>query len=153
MLHLAKLQDKIIAAFHIQEAATEVGVAMLVLCIDEQYHVDLDERYVGYRNQKPLTIIVHLTKTWVKVQNHEKLACMDAFTFEWAKSPGMHIKTFALELTKRQGVMTKLGIPCKDALKVMTYLTNMYKYGIFNDIEMIHWENTPALQKLLDITQ
>ena len=48
--------------------------------------------------------------------------------------------------------MNKLGIPCGDALKTMTYVTNMYKCGVFEDTEMIHWENTPALHKWTNTT-
>ena len=74
---------------------------MLVACIDEQYLVELDKRFVGYANETPLTILAHLTNTCVKIQKHEKVTCMEHFNFEWDESPGMYIKTYVLELTKR----------------------------------------------------
>ena len=52
--------------------------------IEAQYLGELDERYVGYSNQTPLAIFVHLTKTWVCVQNHKMVACIDAFSAPWA---------------------------------------------------------------------
>ena len=73
LLRLTKVQEKKWAACHIQEAATEISVAMLVANVEDQYLVELNEQYVGFRNQTPRTILEHLTKTWVKVQNHEKL--------------------------------------------------------------------------------
>ena len=56
---------------------------MLVVNVEAQYLVKLDEKYVGFRNQTPLSIIAHLTKTWVKVQNHKKVSSTDAFKFLW----------------------------------------------------------------------
>ena len=47
----------------------------MIPCINAQYLFKLDERYVECANQIPLSIIEHLTKTWVCVQNHEKVAC------------------------------------------------------------------------------
>ena len=54
---------------------------MLVANIEDQYLVEVNEQYVGFRNRTPLTILAHLTKTWVKVQNHEKVASTNAFKF------------------------------------------------------------------------
>ena len=70
LLYLGKLKDDILAACHVQEVVTELGVAMLVAIFEEQYRIVINERYVGFRNKTPLYILVHLTKTWVKVQNH-----------------------------------------------------------------------------------
>ena len=42
--------------------------------------------------------------------------------------------------------MVNLGIPCEDPLKVMTYVDNMYRSGIFKQVELMLWENTPSLQ-------
>ena len=45
----------------------------------------------------------------------------------------MHIKTYAIELNKRQRAMVKLNVPCNDALKVITYVDNMHKSGIYKE--------------------
>ena len=79
LLRLTKIEDERWTAFHIQEAATEIGVAMLVANVEDQYLVELNEQYVGFRNQTTRTILTHLTKTWVKVQNHEKVESTNAF--------------------------------------------------------------------------
>ena len=78
---------------------------------------------------------------------------MEDFNLKWAKSSLIHIKRHALELTKRQRAMNKLGVPCKDALKVTTYVTNMYVCGIFKDMKMIHGGNTAALHGWWETTQ
>ena len=49
----------------------------------------------------------------------------------------MHIKTYAIELKQRQRAMEKLNIPCKYALKFMTYVDNMYSSNIFKEEEML----------------
>ena len=100
LLCLGKLQDDIIAAYHVQEAATNLGVAMFLASVEEQYLVAINKRYVGFRNETLLSILAHLTKTWVNVQNHKKVACVEYFKFEWADDPTMHIKNYALELKK-----------------------------------------------------
>ena len=87
LLRLTKVQDEMWAAYHIQEAATEIGVSMLVVNVEDQYLVELNGQYVGIRNQTPLTILEHLTKTWVKVQNHEKVASTNAFKFLCSEYP------------------------------------------------------------------
>ena len=66
LLRLTNEQDERWAAYHIQESATEIGVAMLVANVEDQYLIELNEQYVGFRNQTPLTILTHLTKTWVR---------------------------------------------------------------------------------------
>ena len=43
----------------------------------------------------------------------------------------MHIKTYAIKLNKRQRAMVKLNVPCHDALKVITYVDNIHRSGIF----------------------
>ena len=65
------------------------------------------------------------------------MACVESFKFEWADDPTMHIRTYALELNKRQRAMVKLGIPCEDPLKAMTYVDNMYSSGVFKQVELI----------------
>ena len=119
---------------------------MLLAYVEAQYLVDLDEQYVGFCNQTPMSILAHLTNTWVKVQNHEKVASTNALKFLWGDHPTMHIKTYAVELNKRQRAMKKLKVPCDYALKVITYVENMHKSGIFTERELLCWENTPELQ-------
>ena len=58
----------------------------------------------------------------------------------------MHIKTYAIELNKRQHAMVKLNVPCDNALKVITYVDNMHKSGIFKEQELLKWENESNLQ-------
>ena len=81
-----------------------------------------------------------------EVKNYKKLACIEAFKFELADDPTMHIRTYALELTKRQCVVCKLGTPCKDTLKVMAYMDNMYRSGVFKQVELTLWEYSASLQ-------
>ena len=76
ILHLTNEQDKRWAAYHIQEAATKIGVGMLV---EDQYLIELNKQYVGFRNQTLLTILEHLTNTCVRIQNHEKVESTNAF--------------------------------------------------------------------------
>ena len=133
LLRLTNEQDERWAAYHIQEAATEIGVAMLVANVKDHYLIELNEQYVGFRNKTPLNILAHLTKTWVRVQNHEKVEITNAFKFLWSDHPNMHTKTYAIELNKRQRAMVKLNVPCDDALKVITYVDNMHKSGIFKE--------------------
>ena len=73
LLRLTNEQDERWAAYHIQEAATEIGVAMLVANVEDQYFIKLNEQCLGFRNQTLLTILGHLTRPWVRVQNHEKV--------------------------------------------------------------------------------
>ena len=42
--------------------------------------------------------------------------------------------------------MRKVKVLCDNALKVITYVNNMHKSGIFTEHELLLWENTPALQ-------
>ena len=67
LLHLTEDHDIVWATYHVQVFATEIGVSMLVANVKEQYLVKLDDQYVGFCNQTPLSILTHLTKTWVKV--------------------------------------------------------------------------------------
>ena len=60
----------------------------------------------------------------------------------------MQIKTYAIELNKRQRAMVKLNVPCDDALKFITYVDNMHKSGIFKERELLKWENDSKLQVL-----
>ena len=118
---------------------------MLVANVEDQYLVEVNEQYVGFRNQTPLIILKHLTKTWVKVKNHKKVASTNAFKFLWSEHPSMHIKTCSINLNKRQRAMIKLDVPCDDALKVITYVDNMHKSGIFKERDLLKWENNATL--------
>ena len=62
---------------------------MLVANVEDQYLVDLHDQYVGFRNQTPLAILEHLTKTWVKVENHEKVASTNTFKLLWSGYPNI----------------------------------------------------------------
>ena len=74
---------------------------------------------------------------WVKVQNHKKVASTDAFKFLWGDHPAMHIKTYAVELRTRQRAMKRFKVPCDDALKVITYVDNIQKSGIFTERKLL----------------
>ena len=63
LLRLTKVQDERWAAYHIQDAAIEIGVSMLVANVEAQYLVEINKQKVGFRKQAPLTILAHLTKT------------------------------------------------------------------------------------------
>ena len=65
LLRLTKDHDTVWAAYHVKKSATEIDVSMIVANVEAQYLVKIDEQYVGFRNQTPLSILVHLTKTWV----------------------------------------------------------------------------------------
>ena len=58
----------------------------------------------------------------------------------------MHIKTYAVDINKRQRAMKKLKVPYDEAIKVITYVNNMHKNGILTERELLRWENTPELQ-------
>ena len=89
--------------------------------------------YVGYKNQTPLTIIDHLYNQWVKVTNADKVAALEAFNFSWADMPDSHIRTFGRELDKRQRCLRKMKVPCDDTAKVIRYVDQMKKSGVFKE--------------------
>ena len=70
-LCLNKVQEGLWLAFYTQEVASEVGINILAGAVDEQYLVELNKMFVGYKNQTPLTVIDHLYNQWVKVTNAE----------------------------------------------------------------------------------
>ena len=151
LLCLTKDHNTVWVAYHVQEAATEIGVSMLAANVEAPYLVDIDEQYVGFRNQTPLSILSRLTKMWLKVQNHEKVASTNAFKFIWGEHPAMHIKTYAVELNKRQQAMKKLKVPCNNVFKFIMYVDNMHKSGVFTERDLLCWENTPKLQGWTEI--
>ena len=60
ILRLTKIQDVKWIAYYTQEAASEVGVAILAGAINEHYLVELNNMFVKYKNQTPLSIVTHL---------------------------------------------------------------------------------------------
>ena len=51
----------------------------------------------------------------------------------------MHIKMYAVDLKKMQRAMKKFKVPCDNALKVITYVDNIHKNGIFTERELLFW--------------
>ena len=47
---LTKDQDAKWAAYHVKEAATEIGASMLVANVEAQYFAELNKQYIGFRN-------------------------------------------------------------------------------------------------------
>ena len=92
-----------------QEAASEVGVAMLARAVDEQYIVELNKMFVGYCNQDPLSIITHLYDQWVKVTNTETVAAINAFNCSWDNTPDLRIRSYGRQLKKRQRCLKNEG--------------------------------------------
>ena len=119
ILRLTKKQETFWIAYHTQEAAKEIGVNLLVDAVEEQYIVELRQDYVGYKNRSPRDIIDHLGKTWVKITNSDKVAAMDAFTFDWADTPDMHIREYARQLEKVLRRLQGTHIPCDDETMVI----------------------------------
>ena len=64
------------------------------------------------------------------------------FNTPWVDSPGMHIKTFAMELNKGKRAIAKITIPCEEKLKIIVYIANIYVYKLFTVHKMIAWENS-----------
>lgn len=153
ILRLTKKQETSWIAYHTQEAAKEIGVNLLVGAVEEQYIVELRQDYVGYKNRSPRDIIDHLGKTWVKITNSDKVAAKEAFTFDWADTPDMHIREYARQLEKVQRRLQGMHIPCDDEAMVIQYVDQMNRSGIFKESELLEWDNTTSLQDWAETTK
>ena len=146
IIRLTKKQDKKWIAYHTAEAAKEIGVNLLVAAVEEQYVVELRQDYVGYKNRSPRAIIEHLGTTWVKITNSDKVAAKEAFVFDWADTPDMHVREYARQLEKVQRRLQGMKIPCDNDAMVIQYVDQMSKSGIFKESELLEWNNTETLQ-------
>ena len=69
--------------------------------IDAQYVEELEEDYVGYKNQIIKTMIQQL-QTWYVITAKEKLAIKAHCLAPWSDTTDVHFKTFVRQLDRRQ---------------------------------------------------
>ena len=96
-----------------------------VAAVDVQYVEQLEEDYVGYKNQYIWTMVEQI-QTWYFIRIKEKLAIEAYFLKHWIYTPDSHIKTFARQLNRRHVKCEDHGVTVTKADKVDHFVAQMY---------------------------
>ena len=81
----------------------------IVVAADTKYVEQLEEDYVGYKNQNIRTMAEKL-QTWYVITTKEKLAIKAHLLKPWSNTPDTHITTFARQLDMRQAKCKDHGV-------------------------------------------
>jgi len=117
----------------------------IVGAVDQQYLAALEEDYVGYTGTTPLLMLEHLRKHCCKITNKDKTDLADEFQAQWDQT--QHITTYFRMLEKVQKKMKRMKLQKDDSELVMQAVKEMYAADIFDEKEMIAWENKTDAQK------
>ena len=145
LLTLQAEQKQTIAEYHKQIAVDNTLKKCLLKSIDEQYVEELKKDYIGYADESTKSILSHIKTTWCKVTTQEKKQAKAQLKEPWDQV--MHIKTYARRLNKDQALSIEVGVGCGNTEKVQIFVEQMYECAMFNERELIEWEDEPDADK------
>ena len=91
----------------------------IIADVDAQYVEQLEEDYVGYKNQNIRTMVKKL-QTWYVITTKEKIAIKAHFLEPWSDTPNAHITTLSHQLDMRQVEYEDHGLTVAEATKWTT---------------------------------
>ena len=124
-----------------QEVVDYVAVKAIVTAIDAQYVEELDEDYVGYKNNTIKTMIAQLKK-WYIITTKEKVVIKAHFLDPWSDTLNSHITTFARQLEMRQVECKYNEVTVIEADKVDHFVYQMYAFNLFDAKLLDDWNES-----------
>ena len=107
-----------------QEVVDSVEIKFNVAAVDMQYAEELEEDYVGYRNQTIIIMVTQL-RTWCIITTKENLAIKEHSLAPWSDTPKAHITTFLRQLDQRQVKYEYHGVTVTNDDKVDNLVAQM----------------------------
>ena len=111
-----------------------MAVKSIITAVDTKYVEELEEDYVGYKNQTIKTLVTQL-HTWYIITNKENMAIKYHFLAPWSA-------TFARQLDRCQVECEYHGVTITDNDKLDHFVAQMYACGIFESKFLDDWEET-----------
>jgi hypothetical protein len=94
---------------------------------------------VGYAHETPKTLLAYIKKTWCKVTTLQRGKSLAAMREPWDHI--IHLTVYVTILDKYQLRCQEMGVEQPDSEKVQIYVSGMYSSDIFEEKEMVVWEN------------
>ena len=113
--------------------------------VDYQHIAALDEEYVGYSGSTPLDMIEHIRKGCCKITNADREDLDKEFRKEWDQSDNITTYFRQLELIEKK--MKRWKMEVTEGAKVVRAVGAMYASELFDEKEMMTWENKTDNQK------
>ena len=124
-----------------QEVVDAVSVKAIASAVDAQYVEDLEEDYVGYKNQTIKTIINHLYTCYV-ITTKEMIVIKEHFLDPWRDTPNAYVTTFACKLDRRQVECEDHGVTVTKADKTDHFVSQMYACELFEANVLDDWKES-----------
>ena len=140
---LARKWDAKIRAQKMQEEVKSHFVGIIVGAVDEEYIIEKKVEYVGYANETPKSLLKYIKKTWCKVTTLQRGKALANFREPWDNV--VHISAYSTHLDKAQLRCQEMGVEQPDSEKVQIYVSSMYASDVFEEKEMVVWENRLAI--------
>jgi hypothetical protein len=144
-LRWTREQDEKIMDYQTQEEADDTLKEFIIEAVDPQYIEELKMDYVGYGNETAKTMLHHIKSTWCKITTREKGIAQQRLREPWNLIDD--ITSFERALDKSQAVCLELEVPVNDSDKVQIYVENMYVSDMFDEKEMVEWEEKEEANK------
>ena len=125
-----------------QEEMKEHLLSLIVGAVDEPYIIERKKDYVGYSNETPKSILHHIKKNWCKITTLQKGKALALMREPWDYI--IPLSAYETQLDKAMLRCEEMGVPQVDSDKIQTYVQSMYGSGIFEEKEMVVWENRLA---------
>ena len=116
-----------------------MAVKSIITAVDTKYVEELEEDYVGYKNQTIKTLVTQL-HTWYIITNKENMAIKYHFLAPWSDTREAHVTTFARQLDRCQVECEEHGVIITNDNKVDHFPSQIYICGLFEAKFMDDWE-------------
>jgi len=118
---------------------------MIVEAVDKQHIAELDEEYVGYTGVTPLAMIEHLRKGCCKLTNKDREELDKELRAPWDQTDNIATYFRQVDLTEKK--MKRWQMDVTESAKVVIAVGQMYASELFDEKEMMAWENKSDAQK------
>ena len=117
-------------------------VAVQKICteiVEPMYVEELEDEFLGFKNKSIKEVIKYVRDTWCTVTTLEKEEALKEFAQPWRRGEE-HVTAYCRRLDKQQKRCQELGAAAEDKTKVHMYVKCMYATDIFDEKDMMTYE-------------
>ena len=118
-----------------------MSVEAIIASVDTKYVEELEEEYVGYKNQT-IKVMIEQIRVWYVITTKEKLSIKAHFFAPWGDTPDAHVTTFARKLDRRQIKFEDHGVAVTEYDKLEYFVSQMYACGLFEEKFLDNWTDS-----------
>jgi hypothetical protein len=128
-------------AYLTQEETAKEIVRRMVANIDADYIEELNNKYTGYNNETPKSLLAHISGSYCKTTVTNQLKADSSFAKPWDQVT--NLGTWITRLEQLCQKCEEVGVAIDDRRMVLKITENAKKYGLFTNVDHEPYDDLP----------